>query len=251
LKARPEGGSELELEFLSIEMDVTMGGNPVMAYDSKGESLDDSKNPVASMFRSLIGTRLKFLLDASNRVEKIEGINEFSNRLSAASSPQTRGMVQGMYNEDYFKQMVDYTKYLPAEPVKPGQTWSAHPEVHTGPFGTLHMDLNYTYKGVETHENRNCAALQFSGPLNGNSDGSSGFMGMKMSLENGQMSGKSWFDPKLGMIVESDIDMNMNLRIGMPSQASPVGNSPAPQTMTAPLTQTIIVKLVDVSQTGK
>src|SRR5438270_1007181 len=52
LNARPGGGTgkELELEFLSMEMEVSMGGRSVLAFDSKGESLDDSKNSLASMF---------------------------------------------------------------------------------------------------------------------------------------------------------------------------------------------------------
>ena len=249
---RPGGGRDLELEILSVQMDVSRGGSPVMAFDSKGESLDDSKNPIASIFRALIGTRLKFALNASNRVEKIEGVKELNDRVAASAPAQTRGMLQGMLNEDYFRQMIDYSKYLPSQPVKPGDTWTTHPEIPTGPFGTLVMDLDYTFKGWEKHEKRDCALLEFSGPLKTKGEPGAGMMGMKMSLDGGNTTGKSWFDPQLGVMIEVAMDMKMNLRIGLPAQGAAANNPAAqPQTMTAPLNQKITVKLVEVVQAGK
>ena len=114
------------------------------------------------------------------------------------------------------------------------------------------MDLDYTFKGWEKHEKRDCALLEFSGPLKTKGEPGAGIMGMKMSLDGGNTTGKSWFDPQLGVMVEVAMDMKMNLRIGLPAQGAAANNPAAqPQTMTAPLNQKITVKLVEVVQAGK
>src|SRR5262245_4774437 len=38
LKDTPEGGHEVEFEFISMEMDMRMNDKPMMSFDSKGES---------------------------------------------------------------------------------------------------------------------------------------------------------------------------------------------------------------------
>ena len=72
-----------------------------------------------------------------------------------------------------------------------------------------------------------------------------------MSFEDGTISGKSWFDPELGMLVESAFDMNMNVRPAMSAQ-EPSANTDARSPATAiPLNQKINLKLVDVNQAAK
>src|SRR5438445_709702 len=41
LQERAGGGRELEMEFLAIQMDMSMGGQSSMAFDSKGEAIDE------------------------------------------------------------------------------------------------------------------------------------------------------------------------------------------------------------------
>jgi len=245
---RPGGGTQLELEFLSIELDVSANGKQVMAFDSKGESLDDSKNPTTAMFRGLVGAKFKFLLDASNRVEKVEGVKELMSKLSAKSPPQARGMIQGMLTDDYFKQMVDYSKYLPSKPVKPGDTWKVQPEVTLGPLGTMIMDLNYTFKAWELHQKHKCALLEFSGTVK--TKGKASAKGMNLSIENGKSSGTNWFDPELGMMVDTAINQNMTLQMPVPQRGRVATNNAAatPQMMSILMNQKVNLKLVEVGQ---
>jgi len=251
LKERPSGGRELELEFLAVELDVSANGKSMIAFDSKGETLDDSQNPAASMFRGLIGSKLKYLLDASNRVEKIEGGQELIEKLSVKAPPQQRAMMSGLFSDDYLKQMVDHSKYLPSKPVKPGETWPSQIEMSAGPLGTLAMDLTYTFKGWEMHQQRKCAVLDFSGPLK-SKDSQAPAMGMRMSIDNGNMSGKSWFDPELGMIVESAINQNMNLSMQIPGQGPGANTGAAqPQNLTTFMKQKVHLKLAEVNDTPR
>ncbi len=257
LKARDGGGSEVELEFLAAEMEVSMGERVVMNFDSKGEAgADEAQNPIASTFRKMIGSKLKYLFNASNRVEKIEGIQEFTDQMTRTAPPQARAIFQSMFNEDYLKQLVDLGQGLPAQPVKPGDKWPVNSEVSMGPMGTLLTAMDYTFKGWEQHEKHNCAVLDFTGTVKSKDGAGSSLMGMTMVLDNGTVSGKGWFDPELGMIVDAAINEVMTMRMTVPTQGPRRTNAaaagPAPtQTITNRMDQKINLKLVEFTPGGK
>ncbi len=57
LKENPDGGHEVEMEYLSTRMGMEQNGTKVIPdYDSDKKSDTDAKNPVASMFQKIIGT---------------------------------------------------------------------------------------------------------------------------------------------------------------------------------------------------
>ncbi len=68
----------------------------------------------------------------------------------------------------------------------------------------------------------------------------------KMTLENGSVTGVSWFDPALGALIESSQDQAMRLK-------GEVGGAPggAQMTYTMDLGQKITVKLVELGKAGQ
>jgi hypothetical protein len=253
LGERPKGGRELELEFDATEIDVTMNGKPVLNLDTKAEAGPaETKNAAISGFRQLVGTKIKILTDESNRVEKVEGMQEFAAKASAGSNPQGRAMMQGVFNEDYFKQLVDFQRGLPPGPVKPGDTWPVKTDLTVPVMGALTMDLNYTFKGWEPRDKRNCAALEFTGTMTSKGGASAGATGMSMKLESGKLSGKSWFDPDLGHPIETMLDQDMLMHMVVPVPRSRANTNTAVQTpvsqnITNNTRQNIVIKLIDLS----
>src|ERR1700690_412863 len=49
VKETPDGGHEVEMEFLSARMGMEMGGKKLLDYDSAKKSSDDNAKPVADM----------------------------------------------------------------------------------------------------------------------------------------------------------------------------------------------------------
>ena len=248
---RPGGGHVLELEFLSTEMDVTMGGKSVMTFDSKGEAGDETRNPLAAMFRKMAGARIMYLMDVSNQVERVEGFEEFREKVTKDSPPQARDMLTGIYSEDYLKQMVGYSRNLPANAVKPGETWPVQTEIAMGPMGSVVSEATYTFKGWELHGKQRCALLEFTGTLKSKEGLAPGKPGMNMTIENGVSSGKTWFDPELGMFRESAIDQDLNMRITFQASPDPANPALQGQTMTSTMSQQIKIILSEVSQGSK
>ncbi len=248
---------ELEMEFLSAEMEVTAGGKVVANLDTKSEAgAAEANNPLAESFRQLVGTKLKCLLDASNKVQKIEGLKEFIEKASTASPRNARPMVRSMFNEDYFKQIVE-RDWLPNKTVKPGDSWPVKMELSAGPLGKIKTDLKYTFKSWEAHDKRNCVLLEFTGTLAPVKTAATNQLAMMPTLDGGTVSGKTWFDPEAGAPIESDIDQTMNMKttytMPVPRNRTNAVAQAAPVTQTASvqLKQKINMKLVDFSGSTK
>ena len=244
LAPRAGGGQELELQFGDIDMSVMMGGQEVMGFDSRGEALDN--NPAAGIFRSMVGAKLKYLLNESNRVEKVEGWQELSQKVAAQAPGAARGMLAGVFNEEYFKQMADYGRSLPPGPVNKGQSWSAAQEITMGPLGKMVLDLDYIFKGWEPHNKQHSAAVTFTGtmtskPAEGGAPGPFG----KMNIEGGKVSGTYWFNPVAGMLVDTvmDLDLKMIMDLAGAGGPAPAGEAPTSMIITNVMKQKIQIKL--------
>src|SRR5436190_6016710 len=160
---QPKSGPELELEFESTEMDVNVNGKPVVNLDTKAEAGAAETDPMLAGFRQVVGSKIKFFLNESNLVEKVEGVKEFLAKATGASNPQARATMQGMFNEDYFKQMVDFQRGLPAKPVKAGDSWPVKMDLTAPVLGKMNIDMNYTFTGWQQREKRQCAAIDLAG----------------------------------------------------------------------------------------
>ena len=244
LRERPGGGREIELEFQSVNLSVTMGGKEVLGIDTRGEATDDENFPAVRPFRQMVGQKLTLLLDASNNVERIEGMKEFTEKISGGAG--RANPMAAMFNEEYFKQMMKQGRDLPARLVKPGATWPSRIEITMGPLGKVRLDQKYTFKGWEQHEQRRCAALTFTGSIGANTGDPNNAIGVAMSVSGGQSSGKLWFDPARGMIIDTQIDQTIQMRMKAPAPPD-AGAQAAPPVETS-LTQTVYVKLVEESR---
>jgi uncharacterized protein DUF6263 len=255
LGERPRNGRELELEFESAEIDVNMNGKPVMTLDTRAEAGAEASNPLASGFRQVIGTKIKFLLDESNHIEKVDGVKEFIAKASAGSNPQGRAVMQSMFSEEYFKHTVDFQRGLPPNPVKIGDTWPVKSDLTIPVLGVMNMDMNYTFKGWEQREKRKCATIGFTGTMSSKGEGGNPTtMGMTMKVESGKISGTTWFDPELGHPVESSFDQDMLMLMTLPigrAKANGDAAGATPQSVTNNTRQKIAIKLVDIVSAGK
>lgn len=251
LSERSDGGRDVELDFLSMQMTVRVGDRVLLSFDSGGESLDGDKNPMAELFRNMVGARIKFILDASNQVVRLEGLKDFRNRVLTNSPAHARASMGQMLSEDYFKQMINFGQGLPPQPVRPGDTWPVATEIAIGPLGIMQLNLHYVFKGFEQRDKRPCALLEFSGIVKSKPGPEAASPNIKMSIGEGTTAGQSWFDPDVGIVVASEInqDMIMNIEVGL---QKPAGSNepPAPRSMTTKIKQKIILSLKPEARTA-
>ena len=213
VKEREGGGRELELEFIAQKIDSQMGGKALIAFDSKADAKTDRTNAGAGAMRKLVGVKIHYLTDTNGRIEKVVGGQELQTKLIGTASPQAKMILTGLLNEENLKRVVTLAFGLPEKPVQVGETWPAQRDLPMGAMGTLLLDTKFTFKGWEEHDKRRCAVIESAGTI-ANKPGAAASTGpMSMTVDNGKSSSKSWFDPAAGMIIDSQMEQDMTMKV--------------------------------------
>ena len=251
LKETPDGGHEVEMEYLSARMAMEMGGKKMLDYDSDKKPGSDKASSMAGsmadMFGKIIGAKIQYYLDASNAVERIEGVDELMNRLSSGGKADmgTEMFKSAMFGKDNFKRMMSAYRFVPPQPVQPNDTWPINQSFEMGPFGTLSVNFDCTLQGWEMHGKRNCARIEFQGTIKSAPGTNANPTGISMTILEGNSSGVSWFDPELGISIDATI--NQDLKMAMTIPVNGRGNAAARiQTMTNVMSSAITMKLDSV-----
>ena len=247
LKSDADGGHEVEMEFLTARMRMVLGAKTLLDYDSAKKSPADKANPVADMFGKIIGSKIRFFLNASNEVGRMEGAEELASRLTSGSQEEQLGALKGMFSEGYLKQMMGHYRFMPPKPVKPGDTWPVQFEFPMAVVGTMLLDYDFTFQSWEKHGERNCARLEFQGTLKIKPDTNSNPAGITFSNLEGTSSGVSWFDPELGITIDTSMDQDMNMVMNVPMNPNGKAGASGPmQSITNQMKQAMTIKLVSV-----
>ena len=244
LKENPDGEHEVEMEFLSARMGMTMKGKTMLDYDSDKKLAADKANPVADMFGKIIGSKIRYFLDASNDVERIEGVDELVDRLSSGGQADALAPLKStMFSKDHFKQMMSANRFMPPKAVQPGDTWPIKQSFEMGPLGTMVINFDCTFQSWEMHGKRNCARIEFQGTLKSTPSTNANPTGMSMSILDGNSSGVSWFDPELGITIDTTMNQDMKMAMTMPVN---LHGKKTTQAMTNLMSQVITMKLDSV-----
>jgi hypothetical protein len=233
------------MEFLSNEMEVKMGEQVVLSFDSKESGKNDAQNPISAPFRKMIGTKVRMEMNADGSVAKVD-LDDWQKSVVGDDPGGAGAMLSQQFNEGTFRQMAGWAMALPKKPVQVGDTWPFVLDVPAGPMGKITVDSKITFKGMEDRQQHHCAALASTGTFKGS--GLEGSPMGKMSINNGTLKGTSWFDPDLGAMVETVSDQLMVLKGDMPAQ--PGGNRP-PASFTVELGQKIGLSLVELTEAKK
>jgi hypothetical protein len=235
------------MDFLTARMGMTMGEKSMVDYDSTKKAGPDKPDPMADVFSKIVGSKVHYFLDASNGVDRVEGIDDLLNRLSAGAKAEQVAPLKGMFNEGYFKQMMSANQFLPTNAVQPGDTWPVQLEVPLGALGTMIMNYDFTFERWEMHGKRECARVEFQGTIQSKPGSGANPSGMSMSVQDGATTGIFWFDPDLGITIDTTMNQNLTVVMQLPqSQQGKTGAGAKKQSITSQMNQAISIKLVSV-----
>jgi hypothetical protein len=247
LQASPDGGHEVEMDFISARMKMTQAGRTTLDYDSTRKPATGKRNPLDGIFGKIVGSKIRFYLDATNGIERIEGIDEMMNRLQAGATPSALLPLKSTFSESYFKQLMDANRYMPPKAVQPGDTWPVQIVSPVGTMGTFVADYDFTLKSWEMHGKRNCARLEFSGTVKSLPNTNANPAGVTITILDGSSSGATWFDPEIGKTIDTTMSQDITMVIRLPM--NPGGNRGAAgqmQSITNQMTQVLNIKLSSV-----
>jgi hypothetical protein len=246
LQANPDGTHEIEMDFLSARMQMVMGGKTMLDYDSAKKLEAGKRDPVGDVFSKMIGSKIRYYLDATNAVERVEGVDDMLNRMSTGPNAQQAAPMKSFFSEGYFKQMMNANLMLPQKPVQPGDTWTVQLEYPMGMMGTMAISYDFTFLNWEMHGKRTCAKLEFQGTVTTKKPDNPTPGQMSMTIQDGTTSGNSWFDPELGITIDTTANQNFKMVMQVPNPAAK-GQAPKMQTIESDMQQQMSVKLVSVT----
>jgi hypothetical protein len=258
----PAGGREVELEHLGFRMEFESGGY-LWRYDSARSSSADQSS-IAGLLKTIMSAKVRYFLDANNRVERMEGVDELVKRLNVLEGAKLKpGMtwdnkaldkvlnrlisgarqplenidsaLRMMFNEDYFRTRID-SSFLPGKAVQPGDTWSFSREWlkhgrNLFNAGVMH-DCTVTFHSWEMHGARLCARLEFQGIEKSRPQDQSRTGKIISLTTEGTFSGVVWFEPESGRGIEANSDRDFrviwNNRGVTPPVPNPASTGPAP-----------------------
>jgi hypothetical protein len=240
-----DGGRELEVEFLAIQMQVKTGEQPILGFDSKVRAESEAEDPLASSLRKMIGSKVRLLVNADGKVTSVVGLDEWRNNIGLEDAGPAGQMLNQQFNVAFFHQLADFGRGLAGKPVTVGETWPFKVDFPSGATGKIAVDAKITLKGWEKCQNHHCALLESRGTFSGTPGDEIGPMG-KMTIDGGKVAGKTWFDPELGALIESVSDQSIHIKGEIPQRG---GGDRRAGGFTSDIGQKITVKLVELGKT--
>ena len=218
-RERPGGGYEITMTILGLRMETKMGEQSILKYDSKtdaGATGASGANPLADVFKKMVGAKFKLLTRPDGEIEKVEGVQQLLESIATGMPEMVAGMIKSMFNEDMAKQMSGFPPDLPKEPVSAGHEWPVKTEMSLGPMGTIVISMKYKYTGLERRRDYQCAVLDHKGFISGKEGAGGGQL--SFTSISGTTTGRTYYVPSIGTAVESFSDQKMKLAMKVMGQ---------------------------------
>ncbi len=213
LKEREGGGYEVEVETLAVATTNKIGTNSIVFNTRSDPKQDGRSNPLAGPMRKLVGIKVKYVIAADGKVEKVEGGIQLRSKVAAGANQFVLASLNNMLSDEAIKGWNTLHTGLPDKAVKPGDTWSATRNQTFGP-GNLSVDVTNTFKAWEQREGRKVALIESAGTIVAKP--AAGASPVTVTVEDGAtISGKAWFDPALGLNVESTATSDFSIKMAM------------------------------------
>ena len=257
-----DGNRGIEMEILAIELQTSRGDQQQINYDSQNKVAREG-GPMADAFDKLIGGKIHYLLAADNKVLKVEGVRELFDRVDPPvdnADPNAPGagrragartagpILRGIYNEGVFKQMLELTG-APTNAPRVGESWSYSRDITAPMIGQMTVTTTNTLRGWQEHDGKKCARVEFTGGMTSSGQGGTLPFGGRLAVENGTVSGRYWYAQEIGLPIAAIIDQSYTIAVsGMGGGRNP--NANIPQDISAPVRQTVSIKLLDVKTVG-
>jgi RNA polymerase sigma factor (sigma-70 family) len=210
VKELDNGGWQLELTFENTTMNFSEGGRELLDFDSAESPARDAQGPVIPILRAIVGARIEYFTDTDGNVQKIEGLDDLTQRIMMAGNTPAAAMVKQAFGGDVLKHYVSLGNGLPDHPVKMGEGWSVKNNLPSD-IGLVTLDQTNTFKDWEDRGERKCAHIEWAGDYS--TQGAPMKSHEMVEIQNWKSSGEFWFDPTLGMMTAADNEQNRTLKV--------------------------------------
>jgi len=247
LEKRPDGGYTILMEFIDMKLDSRAGTN-VIFFDTSSDEVNKPGTLSYEVAKILPEMKLEYQLDARGKMEAMEGFSSFEESLNSilkGKPPLFIGMIRGLLSREALRNWVLHfsLEAYPDRPVKIGESWPYRNEVTIQGMNKIVSEIEHTFTGWETRGNRRCALLKIDGTAEMETDPDREGKKIAFGPEDITIRGDTFYEPGLGLNLESSLIQNMKMKLNM------FGN--ANREVTTSIENRINMHLVEMERGGK
>lgn len=203
LDVLPNKNFMIEYSIMKVKMNMNINGQE-MNFDSEGT---DAGNPMNASLGSLVSNKLKIELDPKGQVERVEGLEEYTKKLS--ENPQMAQSLQMFADENNFKSFIGQTfNYFTENEIAKGDKWTSSFKLPA--MMNMETKMNFEVADIKTDQ----ISLNFTSDVNMNSPIEKNGMKMDMKM-TGTQNGSMTIDPIDGWLRSSDLTQKFDMKIKM------------------------------------
>lgn len=149
-----KGNKEMAIQFTKFKQALSLPGRAETSYSSTQPS-DESKDPWASIFKSLRAAKITATIAPDGSISDIKGVEEaFANTPGDAASSAVKNQMKSFFSENALKgTFYGARNLLPKEPVAVGQTYKYTATMALPTVGAV--DVTYEGKVVSIDKTNN------------------------------------------------------------------------------------------------
>lgn len=224
----PDGTVTLQqtIEAVSIEMSTPMGKVAFDSTDPKSGQ-DDASAALAQVFGGIVGGTISVTMAPTGAIQRIDGAQHLLDKVTQ-NLPQERAALQmaqslkSVLSDAAIRASLEQSfPRMPAQPVKPGESWTAQVSLGSEAAGRITGTQTMTLKSVEG----DVASIDVALGLKQETAPPMGPSGMTVKLGDSHGDGALTFDVAAGRIRAA------SMRTDMPSTMTATGPDGRPTTM--------------------
>jgi hypothetical protein len=193
-------------------MRISMQGAPGMSFEfdsASGKDPEGAAKMIASIMKPMVGAAMIVKMTARGDVVEVK----LPEAMESLKKMAAAGGMGDMLSPEGIKKMSGLG-VLPEKPVKPGDSWSNTAEMKSPFLGTIAMEQKYTYLGPVERGGRTLERIGIATrtkPPVKKDPGPASAMEMEGTAE-------SYFDNRIGRLVENAGSMKMKMNMNMMGQ---------------------------------
>ncbi|MEZ5333167.1 MAG: DUF6263 family protein [Thermoanaerobaculia bacterium] len=153
------GGRRLEQSVERVAMTVRQGAQEILSVDTAEAGPADA---ASEPFVAMVGNAFVVEIDERGRPVAVEGADRLFSNLKAEGEEgrKAAALVRQAFSDEALLQMMQSAlPAFPEGPITPGSEWSQRQEIQNAMLGTIVVDRDFTFQGVEEAAGEECARL--------------------------------------------------------------------------------------------
>lgn len=220
LKDRPEGGQEIEIEFVGNKIENKMGDRTVASFNSADDPKMDRTNMIAKLHRKVVGAKFTMVTDVAGQVEKVEGVSNLVRKITLGLDKNSATLLKAQFNDESLKKMGLANDGLPKQAVAPGDSWTNQFDVPLMNGIVAKFTVQSTLKGYEERDKKRCAVIKNTGSAQINAG--TGPQAAAIQFDNVKLDGETLLDPEKNLLVSANNEIKMEMKVTAGAQQNVV-----------------------------